>query len=218
MITKKRARSAALTLAAIAAFTFAGAGAAQGSPAIPLNGGQEAPAPNAFGAHGSFSYEIDGTEFCYTLEVSGLSAPATAAHVHVAPRNVPGPVVIHAGRARADELRGLGVHDRRRDAPGRHRREPRCLLRQRAQREQPAGRDPRAAEVAGASRSVPERVGGATRSAAARSSRTPAIGYGASRKIAGQPLCAYTMTENTIASNSRCTTSTYVSDFVSLNV
>ena len=29
-----------------------------------------------------------------TLEVTGLSAPATAAHVHVAPRNVPGPVVI----------------------------------------------------------------------------------------------------------------------------
>ena len=94
MITKKRARSAALTLAAVAAFTFAGAGAAQAAPAIPLTGGQEAPAPNAFGAHGSFSYEIDGNQFCYTLEVTGLSAPATAAHVHVAPRNVPGPVVI----------------------------------------------------------------------------------------------------------------------------
>ena len=94
MITKRHARTAALTLAAAAAFTFAGAGAAQASPAIPLTGGQEVPKPTAFGAHGSFTYEIDGTSFCYTLEVSGLSAPATAAHVHVAPRNVPGPVVI----------------------------------------------------------------------------------------------------------------------------
>lgn len=99
MITKRRARTAALTLAAVAALTFAGAGAAQAAPAIPLNGGQEAPAPNDFGAHGSFSYEIDDdlNRFCYTLAVKGLSAPATAAHVHVAPRNTPGPVVIPLG-------------------------------------------------------------------------------------------------------------------------
>ena len=94
MITKRRARTAALTLAAVAAFTFAGAGAAQASPAIPLTGGQETPRPTAFGAHGSFTYEIDGNQFCYTLEVSGLSAVASAAHVHVSPRNVAGPVVI----------------------------------------------------------------------------------------------------------------------------
>ena len=94
MMSIRSARTAALTIAAAAAFTFAGAGAAQAAPAIPLTGGQETPRPNNFGAHGSFSYEIDGNEFCYTLEVTGLSAPATAAHVHVAPRNTPGPVVI----------------------------------------------------------------------------------------------------------------------------
>ena len=94
MMRIRSARTAALTIAAAAAFTFAGAGAAQAAPAIPLTGGQETPTPNNFGAHGSFSYEIDGNEFCYTLEVTGLSAPATAAHVHVAPRNVPGNVVI----------------------------------------------------------------------------------------------------------------------------
>ena len=92
MLTKMHARIAALTLAA-AALTLAGAGAAQAAPAIPLTGGQESPKPTAFGAHGSFSYDIDGTQFCYTLEVSGLSAPATAAHVHVGDRNAPGPVV-----------------------------------------------------------------------------------------------------------------------------
>ena len=85
-----------------AAFTFAGAGAAQAAPAIPLTGGQETPRPNDFGAHGWFSYEIDGTEFCYTLEVDGaLRRRAVAAHVHVAPRNVPGPVVIRLGSCRA---------------------------------------------------------------------------------------------------------------------
>lgn len=94
MITKKRARTAALTLAAIAAFTLAGAGAAQAAPAIPLTGGQEVPKPNAFGGHGSFTYEIGVGELCYTLSVTGLSTPAVAAHVHLAPRNVPGPVVI----------------------------------------------------------------------------------------------------------------------------
>ena len=96
MITQRHARTAAVTIAAAVALAFAGAGAAQAAPAIPLTGGQEAPKPNDFGAHGSFSYEIDDdlNEFCYIIDVTGLSAPATAAHVHVAPRNTPGPVVI----------------------------------------------------------------------------------------------------------------------------
>ena len=64
------------------------------TPAIPLNTGQEAPAPNVGGGHGWFSYEIEGNQICYTLDVTGLSVPAVAAHIHVAPRNVPGPVVV----------------------------------------------------------------------------------------------------------------------------
>ena len=88
MRTSARTRTTAIAVAAVAAFTFAGAAAASAAPAIPLNGGQEAPAPNDFGAHGWFSYEIDGDQLCYTLEVDGLSAPAVAAHIHVAPRNV----------------------------------------------------------------------------------------------------------------------------------
>ena len=94
MRTSARTRTTAIAVAAVAAFTFAGAAAASAAPAIPLNGGQEAPAPNDFGAHGWFSYEIDGDQLCYTLEVDGLSAPAVAAHIHVAPRNVAGPVVV----------------------------------------------------------------------------------------------------------------------------
>ncbi|MGM9473965.1 CHRD domain-containing protein [Pseudarthrobacter sp. YS3] len=64
-----------------------------GDAAIPLNTGQEAAAVHT-GAGGSFSYTIDGDELCYTLSVRGLSAPATAAHIHVAARNVAGPVVV----------------------------------------------------------------------------------------------------------------------------
>jgi hypothetical protein len=64
-----------------------------GSPAIPLNNGQETTGANT-GAHGSFSYEISGTEFCYTLSVTNLSAASVGAHVHVGDRRTAGPVVI----------------------------------------------------------------------------------------------------------------------------
>ena len=94
MRTTARTRTTAIAVAAVAAFAFAGTAAANAAPAIPLNGGQEAPAPNDFGAHGWFSYEIDGDQLCYTLEVDGLSTPAVAAHIHVGERNAPGPVVV----------------------------------------------------------------------------------------------------------------------------
>ena len=64
-----------------------------GVPAIPLNTGQEAESVRT-GAGGSFSYTIDGNELCYTLTARDLSAPATAAHIHIGPRNVAGPVVV----------------------------------------------------------------------------------------------------------------------------
>lgn len=92
--TARRARTVALGIVSAVALAVANGGAANASPAIPLNGGQESPAPSNYGAHGWFSYEIDGHELCYTLQVSGLSAPARAAHIHVGPRNVPGPVVV----------------------------------------------------------------------------------------------------------------------------
>jgi hypothetical protein len=97
MIRIRTARISALTLT-IAAVMFGSAGVAQAAPpdsaAIPLNTGQEAPAPSVGGAHGKFSYEIDGSELCYTIEVTGLSTPAVAAHIHLGERNVPGPVVV----------------------------------------------------------------------------------------------------------------------------
>ena len=88
------ARSITRGLATVAALAVTGAAPAQGAPAIPLNTGQETPAPTEGGAHGSFSYEIDGNELCYTLKASGLSSPAVSAHIHVGPRNAAGSVVV----------------------------------------------------------------------------------------------------------------------------
>lgn len=64
-----------------------------GVPAIPLNTEQEVTGSNT-GASGFFSYTIDGDELCYTVTVRDLSADAVAAHIHLAPRHVAGPIVI----------------------------------------------------------------------------------------------------------------------------
>ena len=62
------------------------------APAMPMSGAQEV-APGDNNGHGFFTYTINGTSFCYTLRWTGIE-PATAAHVHAAPRHVNGSVVI----------------------------------------------------------------------------------------------------------------------------
>jgi hypothetical protein len=84
---------AALAAAAIAALTLGGATAANAAPAIPVNNGQETTGAEG-GAHGKFTYTIDGSMFCYTLSVTGLTGGAVAAHVHIGPQGVAGPVRI----------------------------------------------------------------------------------------------------------------------------
>ena len=64
-----------------------------GVPAVPLNTGQETGEVESDGS-GSFAYTISGDELCYTLEVRDLTAAPVAAHIHVGPRNVAGPVVV----------------------------------------------------------------------------------------------------------------------------
>ena len=88
--TKVRAFAA---LGAALALLAGGSGAAVATPAIPLNNGQETTGADT-GASGFFSYEIDGDQLCYTLSARNLSAGAIAAHIHVGPRKVAGPVVI----------------------------------------------------------------------------------------------------------------------------
>jgi CHRD domain len=86
------ARSTITAAAAVLAIAALGVPAATAAPAIPLSGGQETDAADPDG-HGFFTYSIDGTTFCWTLSWQDI-APPTAAHVHVGPRHVAGPVVI----------------------------------------------------------------------------------------------------------------------------
>lgn len=67
--------------------------AVQAKGAIPLNSGQEAPKAISDGS-GRFSYTVNGSELCYTLEVRNLTGDPVAAHIHLAPRHSPGPVVV----------------------------------------------------------------------------------------------------------------------------
>src|SRR5207237_4929791 len=64
-----------------------------GVPAIPLNSGQESGDVVSDGS-GSFSYTVDGDTLCYVLEVRNLTGTPIAAHIHIGPRNVAGPVVV----------------------------------------------------------------------------------------------------------------------------
>ncbi|HEY9358677.1 MAG TPA: CHRD domain-containing protein [Arthrobacter sp.] len=82
--------AASISLLGITAPAEANAG---GVPAIPLNTEQEVTGSNT-GASGFFTYSVDGSELCYTLTARNLSVPATAAHIHLAPRNVAGPVFV----------------------------------------------------------------------------------------------------------------------------
>ena len=82
--------AAIISLLGITAPAEANAG---GVPAIPLNTEQEVTGSNT-GASGFFTYSVDGSELCYTLTARNLSVPATAAHIHLAPRNVAGPVFV----------------------------------------------------------------------------------------------------------------------------
>jgi hypothetical protein len=89
-----RLATAALAAAAIG---FGGTGmaaaAAAYGPTTRLNNHQETTGADG-GAKGSFRYRIDGGMLCYRLQVRGLTQPATAAHIHLAPKGVAGGVVV----------------------------------------------------------------------------------------------------------------------------
>jgi hypothetical protein len=61
-----------------------------------LNAGQETPKPKGtkVGASGLFTATLDGTTLKWRLTFKQLSGPATAAHIHMAPRRKPGPVIV----------------------------------------------------------------------------------------------------------------------------
>ncbi|MPZ59884.1 MAG: CHRD domain-containing protein [Propionibacteriales bacterium] len=78
--------------AALTVTTMLGSGTSSAAPVIALNGAQEVK-PGDKDGHGFFTYELDGTTFCWTLEWQRIDT-ATAAHVHPGPRHVAGGVAI----------------------------------------------------------------------------------------------------------------------------
>jgi hypothetical protein len=91
MIRALRALILALTVSlAMASAVQAKAG---GAPSVPLTTGQESSQVTSAGS-GSFSYTVNGNELCYVLDVRNMTGVPTAAHIHIGPRNVAGPVVV----------------------------------------------------------------------------------------------------------------------------
>jgi CHRD domain len=83
----------AVLVGLFAVLALAAGSASANSPAIPLNAEQETTGSTSTGS-GFFSYTIDGDQLCYTLEVRDLTMAPFAAHIHIGPRNVAGPIVV----------------------------------------------------------------------------------------------------------------------------
>lgn len=86
-------RALLLAMSVLLAMAVTVQGKAGGVPAVPLNPEQETGEVISDGS-GFFSYTVDGSELCYVLEVRDLTGNPVAAHIHPAPRNVAGPVVV----------------------------------------------------------------------------------------------------------------------------
>ena len=87
------ARLLGTTLAVGIGVSVLASGPATARGAIPLNAEQEAPGAVSDGS-GFFSYTTSDDQLCYTLEVRDLTGNPVAAHIHIAPRHSPGPVVV----------------------------------------------------------------------------------------------------------------------------
>jgi hypothetical protein len=91
-------RSAALAVAAGAALVAGAAPAASNEADVTtlhavLTGAAERPGPGDADGRGAFAAIVRGDTLCYTL-VAVRIEPATAAHIHIAPPTLPGPIVI----------------------------------------------------------------------------------------------------------------------------
>jgi hypothetical protein len=85
-----------LGVLALAGSLLAGMASAGGRPfTVTMVGADEAPGPGDPDGTGTAHFTLDQgqREVCFSLEVSGI-APATAAHIHVAPPGAPGPIVV----------------------------------------------------------------------------------------------------------------------------
>jgi hypothetical protein len=93
--------AATLTTAALITTFVALPGAANASPAgtadrthrVFMNGRQEVPGPGDHNGMGVFTYQVKGSELCYTISDRHIK-PATAAHIHKGKKGVAGPIVV----------------------------------------------------------------------------------------------------------------------------
>lgn len=90
---KRASRALILAMSVSLAMAVTVQAKAGGVPAIPLNTGQETGDVISDGS-GSFSYTVDGSTLCYVLAVRDLTEAPIAAHIHIGPRHVAGPVVV----------------------------------------------------------------------------------------------------------------------------
>jgi hypothetical protein len=94
-----RRRSVAMlvsTIAVLMALALAGPASAVHRIEVELTGAAERPGPGDPDGSGTAAFTFNrGTgEVCWTIDVQGITLPAAAAHIHVAPVTDPGPVVI----------------------------------------------------------------------------------------------------------------------------
>ena len=93
-----------LGLAAVAsAAAFTACGSDSGSTVAPaasvtytsiMNGANERATPNSSPATGTATYTLTGDMLSFTVNVNGLSGPATASHIHVGGSAVSGGVIV----------------------------------------------------------------------------------------------------------------------------
>ena len=94
----KKAAAAAFAAVAVLGATSVAAGQETKVTKVKaaLNIGQETPKPRGtkIGASGLFTGTLDGTTLTWRLTFKQLTGPATAAHIHMARRGTPGPVIV----------------------------------------------------------------------------------------------------------------------------
>ena len=95
-----RQKTAVAALAAVAVLGATSVAAGQQTKTTKvraaLNTGQETPKPRGtkVGASGLFTGTLNGTTLTWRLTWKQLTGPATAAHIHMARRGKPGPVIV----------------------------------------------------------------------------------------------------------------------------
>ena len=105
--------SVLLGLSLLLAFSATSVSAGGRPFVVPMTGAEEAPGPGDPDGSGTAWFWVNPGqgEVCYVLEVEDIE-PATAAHIHIAPAGVPGPVVIPLDAPTSGTSSGCATADR----------------------------------------------------------------------------------------------------------